>query len=151
MVELNRQGHRLTGDLINSVENRLHEVLDSLGIEGRVLSYGRFMETGVTKENIPFSGTGGGGKSKYITGLINWAQIKFGLSALKAKGAAFAIAKNHLKSGMPSRGKAFTGFITKALANRVEQITKDLFEANGGQLSFLVDNMVARQQQNFTQ
>ena len=148
--ERNRKGDRLTGDLINSVERRLHEVLDSLGIEGRVLSYGRFIETGVTKDKIPYSGrTGAGGTSKYIKGLINWAMIKFGLSAKKDKGAAFAIAQNHLKSGMPTRGEAFTGFITKALNNKVEEITRQLFEANGGQLNFLVENMVARQQKNF--
>ncbi len=150
VAELNRQGHRLTGDLINSVESRLHEVLDSLGIEGRVLSYGRFVETGVTKDRIPFSGTGGGGKSKYITGLINWSMIKFGLSAKKAKGVAFAIAQNHLKSGMPTRGEAFTGFVTKALNNKVEEITRQLFEGNADQLNVLVENMITRQQKNFT-
>ena len=139
MDELVRQGHRLTGELINSVESRLVEVLGSLGVEGRLLTYGQFVETGVSKDKIPYSGRSGkGGKSKYITGVINWAQIKFSLDAT-----------NHLKTGMPSRGKAFTGFVTKALDNKVDEITKLLFEANGEQLSFLVDNMITRQQKNF--
>ena len=147
--ELVRQNHRLTGALINSVESRLHEVLDSIGVEGRVLSYGRFIETGVDKGNIPFSGSRGkGGKSKYITGLINWVQIKCSLDAKRAKGVAFAIANKHLKTGMPSRGKAFTGFITKALDNKIEEVTRLLFEANGKQLEFLVENMLSRQQKN---
>ena len=150
MDELVRQGHRLTGNLINSVESRLVEVLGSLGVEGLVLTYGRFIEEGVSKDKIPYSGRSGrGGKSKYITGLINWVKIKFSLDARRAKGVAFAIATNHLKTGMPSRGEAFTGFVTKALNNKVEQITRTLFEANGGQLGFLVDNMITRQQKNF--
>lgn len=141
--ELIRQGHRLTGALIQSISVKIFERFDSLGLEGIFNDYGIFLDTGVSKDKIPFSGaTGRGGKSLYITGLINWVRLKFKVNAKKAKGIAFAIAHTHKKKGMPAGGDKFKGWMTKTL-NAKERRISDLIGAAAEQdIVIVINNIV---------
>lgn len=151
--ELISQGHKLTGALIDSIENKIKRAVDRIELEGRMNFYGRFVDTGVRAGRIPFSGTGGGGKSKYITGLINWVKIKFAVDAKKAKGIAFAIAHTHRKVGMPSSKGRFapekTSFLTKTLDQNETKITRDIEDATTQQLDVLLTNMIRGSQKLF--
>lgn len=151
--ELISQGHKLTGALIDSIENEVKRLVDRIELEGRMNFYGRFIDTGVGAGNIPFSGTGGGGKSKYITGLINWVKIKFAVDAKKAKGIAFAIAHTHRKVGMPSSSGRFapekTSFLTKTLDQNEDRINRTIEDATTQQLEVLLTNVIRGSQKHF--
>jgi len=129
--ELEEQGHKLSGRLINSIDFKV--TLNPFGIQGDVyfLPYGKILETGVKPARIPFSGTrkgGGRGSSKYIQALIGFFQDR-GFPERKAKGLAFATAYTHKREGMPAQGsKRFsstgerTGFITRVVEREQPKI-----------------------------
>ena len=64
--------------------------------------YWRYVEYGVTGENIPYDASvrTGAGKSKYIEGLMNWIKIK-GIASDNdvVRGIAFAIARKQTAKG----------------------------------------------------
>jgi hypothetical protein len=102
--ELEGQGHRATGKLIDSVEAEVFGSLTQLNIVLKHFQYGVYVEYGVKAERVPFSGFTGNKVSKYIQALIRWVIIKrFTGSLTEAKGIAFAIARTHKKEGIPSR------------------------------------------------
>lgn len=140
--ELIRQGHKLTGSLIESIDVSISEKFDSLGLIGRFNDYGLVLDRGIPADRIPYTrGSPRGGKSKYITGLINWARIKFKVDLKRAKGIAFAVANIHLKKGMPSRGAKFIGFQTKTLAAKERRIGQLIGDAAEKDIVILIDNM----------
>jgi len=140
-VELERQGHVLTGRLSESIEFDISA--DGFSIVGRMYfeDYGIFVETGVTADRIPYGGRSGrGGKSKYIQGLITFWEGR-GLSGREAIGAAFATANVHAREGMPSRSSyAFsqtgerTGFVRTVLERQSDDITDRIAEKYGDSL-----------------
>lgn len=153
ITELISQGHKLTGTLIDSIEHKVKISVRQIELEGRMIFYGRFVDTGIKATNIPFSGTGGGGKSQYITALINWVKLKFSVDAVKAKGIAFAIAHTHAKVGMPSSKGGFapekTSFLTKTLQINESRIVRDIENATEQQLDVLFTNVIRRSQTLF--
>lgn len=104
--EVTAQGHVATGSLIKSIELEVND----LGVEivGQILlpQYAIYLDKGVSADRILFGGsTGQGGKSKYITALINWAKIKHPeFSDRQAKGFAFAVANKAKQEGHPTKG-----------------------------------------------
>jgi len=140
--EIVRQGHNLTGKLIESIDHKVNEVIGSLELVGEFEHYGQFVDRGVKAQDIPFSPGSGNRRSKYITGLINWAKIKFSVDVKRARGIAFAIAHTHLRTGMPTRGKDFTGFLTKTLERKQDRITDILDKANADDIEFAIINIV---------
>lgn len=146
--ELIAQGHRLTGALIESIDVALTESFNQLGLVGKFNDYGIVLDTGVPKERIPYSrgGPRRGGASKYITGLINWARIKFQVDLKRAKGIAFAVANTHLKKGMPAGGRAFTRWMTKTLEKKERRIAQVIGDAAGKDIVILIDNMAINAQ-----
>ena len=149
--ELVKQGHRLTGALSESIEVKLFQSFDALGLIGKFNDYGLFLDTGVKADRIPFGGTtGAGGRSKYITGLINWARIKFQVSLKQARGIAFAVARTHKIKGMPSRGEAFTGWMTKTLDRKERRIGEVIGEAAERDINILINNLVRNSQKIIT-
>jgi hypothetical protein len=101
------QGHKMTGSLIDKLEWVVNETPDSIIMQLYMLMYGVYLDTGTPKEKIPYSlPSGRGGKSKYITALINYVEKRMGLPEKKAKSVAFAIAATHLKDGMPTRASS---------------------------------------------
>lgn len=132
------QGHRLTGNLEDSIEFEIIE--GEAQATGRmfVADYGVYVEFGVKADKIPYSGrTGAGGTSKYIQGLISFWQLR-GLSGREAVSAAFATAAVHKREGMPTRASyAFSstgdrlGFIRTAIEDSTDDIGK-IIEARYG-------------------
>ena len=98
--ELEQQGHRDTGKLIDSIEYEILTDTDTIKIVFTYLYYGDIVETGVKPANIPFGGSTGAKTSKYIEALKNWAKRK---GFKKPLSAAFAIANKHKMEGMPTK------------------------------------------------
>jgi hypothetical protein len=105
--ELIRQGHRLTGALINSFDTKIKKTVDKTTIDFIMLIYGRALNDGIPPERIPYTvgGPPRGGKSKYIQGLIDFALKKFTLDKKRATSIAFAIARKQKEKGYPLTGK----------------------------------------------
>ena len=122
--ELIRQGHKLTGALINSLDSKVRETTNGTSFDYLMLIYGRSLNDGIKPENIPYTigGAPRGGKSKYIEGLIDFALKKFTLDKKKATGIAFAIARKHKEKGFPLTGKI--GFIDNVLSENLEEVTE---------------------------
>lgn len=98
--ELEQQGHRDTGKLIDSIEYEILTDADAILIAFSYLGYGDIVNDGVRPSNIPFSPNSGAKSSKYIDALKNWAKRK---GFKKPLSAAFAIAHKHKKEGMPTK------------------------------------------------
>ena len=98
--ELEAQGHRDTGKLIDSIEYEILTDTDTIKIVFTYLYYGDIVETGVKPANIPFGKSTGAKTSKYIEALKNWAKRR---GFKKPLSAAFAIANKHKKEGMPTK------------------------------------------------
>lgn len=145
--ELQAQGHHLTGALENSIQYEIKVEPGQISAVMTANDYGIFVEFGVPAGRIPFGGNKGkgGGKSKYIQGLVRFFELK-GLSGREALGAAFATAHKHKREGMPTRSSyAFssnnrrTGFIR----NTLEQYLPELTEIIGLESGFIVDLVIA--------
>lgn len=117
------QGHKDTGNLINSLKVKATEAAGELW----GLDYGLAQETGIKKENIK-AGTA------YIDAIMAWIRRKgFESDIKKVKGMAFAIAKTHKEVGMHSKGGKFApqqqGFLTEAI--KITQKDVDLLISEG--------------------
>ncbi len=130
--ELIRQGHNLTGALIDSFEAVVsRETEEKLTIDFMMLNYGLSLNDGIQPQNIPYTigGPKRGGTSEYIQGLIRFAKLKFFADEKRATQIAFAIARRQKEKGYPLTGKI--GFIDNVLAADSEEIIEiisDFFE-----------------------
>jgi len=95
------KGHNLTGSLIKELEYKASENI----IEVLMNDYGIIQDVGVKAANVPYSGNGGGGTSKYIEGLMNYVSLRMGISkgTKENKSIAFAIAHTHKKTGIRTK------------------------------------------------
>lgn len=131
-AELFAQGHKATGRGIASVEAVITS--DDLSrLTGAILANDYLVgpiNEGVSASRVPFSGTGGGGSSKYIDSLIRWAQVvKPGLSLKEARSFAFAVAQTAKQEGHPTNGSfAFSknGRRTAWIENGIEPGAQNL-------------------------
>ena len=129
--ELIRQGHKLTGALIESFEGKVRETTDKTSLDFLMLIYGRSLNDGIPPERIPYTigGAPRGGKSKYIEGLIDFALKRFTLDKKRATSIAFAIARKQKEKGYPLTGKI--GFIDNVLSadsKEIEELISDYYE-----------------------
>lgn len=138
-VELFRQGHRATGRGINSIEAKIQSV-DIDGVVGVILANDYLVgpvDKGVSAGRIPFSGSGSGGTSRYIQGLMNWAAVvRPGLNANQRKSFAFAVANAHKQQGMPTSGSfrysqngRRKGWIENGIAKNEDKVERFLRDA----------------------
>ena len=133
-VELERQGHRLTGALIESFEAKISDFTqDKLSIDFLMNSYGLSLNKGIKPQNIPYTigGPRRGGTSKYIEGLIKFAKQRFAADQRRATNIAFAIANKQKREGYPLTGKI--GFIDIALADseaKIQELIEQYFQAS---------------------
>lgn len=127
------QGHRLTGKLNASIVDIVKITANGANILILMNDYGIIQNRGVKASRIPYNPNKrtGAGTSKYITGLQNFARLRFGVGAKQALGIAFAIAKKQAKEGMPTNGsRRFsksgrrTGAIDIALSKTDREITR---------------------------
>lgn len=99
--ELEAQGHKDTGKLIDSIEYEILSDSKEIKIVFEYLFYGDILNAGVKPSRIPFGKSTTAKTSKYIEALKNWAARKGMKNPL---GAAFAIAKTQKREGMPTKG-----------------------------------------------
>lgn len=104
--ELAEQGHRLTGNLENSLEAVVTEAANGWASEVMWEAYGGAVNYGVKADRIPYSPGSGAQTSKYIAGLIEFVRLRNMAPGDpdKQRSIAFAIARAHKREGMPTKG-----------------------------------------------
>ena len=122
--ELLGQGHKATGDLINSFEQRVIELPNSIVIEILMDEYGIYVNDGRKT----------GGKKVPINVLVEWIERKAIASGDKeVKSIAFAIQNTIHKEGIPTKGSfKFSnngrrkGFIDFVIDNELDGVYNEL-------------------------
>lgn len=149
--ELQGQGHINTSALANSLTPQIKAVTDIIVGEMWANDYWIFVDQGVSSGRIPYTpGTGSGGTSKYIQGLINYFLTK-GLPQTEAKRAAFATARSHKREGMPtSRSFRFSSngrrrlFVDQVLNDNARAIDEMIETKYGNQVEAAFFDMLGR-------
>lgn len=121
--ELIAQGHQATGNLVNSFEERVIELPDSMVLEILMDDYGTYVN----------SGRKSGGKKVPINVLIEWIERRGIASGDKeVKNAAFAIQQKIYQEGTPTSGSfRFSnngrrkGFIDFVIANELDEVLEE--------------------------
>lgn len=128
--ELIAQGHQATGNLVNSFEERVIELPDSMVLEILMDDYGTYVN----------SGRKSGGKKVPINVLVEWIERRGIASGDKeVKNAAFAIQQKIYQEGTPTSGsfrfsnngrrKGFIDFvIDNELGEAFAELEKEVFE-----------------------
>lgn len=122
--ELLGQGHKATGNLINSFEQRVIELPNSIVIEILMDEYGIYVNEGRKT----------GGKKVPISVLVEWIERKAIASGDKdVKSLAFAIQNTIHKEGIPTKGSfKFSnngrrkGFIDFVIDNELDGVYNEL-------------------------
>lgn len=145
--ELTNQGHRATGQLIDTLENPVTDTSEGIAIEGKMNRYGLALEA----KRQP-------GKPPPVSVLIKWIRTK-GISSPKktTRQIAFAIQEAIRREGIPTTGRRTpngkgsfrfskvgrrTAWITRTLADAEKLIDKRTFEAVGAEADVVIDNIV---------
>ena len=135
-TELIGQGHKATGELINTIEGRTMQLPDSVVIEILMQDYSRYVN----------NGRKAGAKKVPISVLVDWIERKGIASGDKdIKNMAFAIQMKIFKEGSPtqdsfqfSNNGRRAGFIDFVILNEINPIV----EALGREVFKNVDNIV---------
>jgi len=122
--ELIEQGHEATGNLVNSFEQRVIEVPNSIVIEILMDEYGIYVNEGRKT----------GGKKVPINVLVDWIERKAIVNGDKeVKSLAFAIQQTIHKEGIPTKGSfKFSnngrrkGFIDFVINNELDEVYNEL-------------------------
>lgn len=94
--ELDQQGHRASGKLIESIEAKVKNDFDSI-LSGEVFmeEYGQYLDKRIPPQRIKYN----------PLWLLPWAKrVKPGLSDQELRSFVFAVWSKHKKEGMPTRG-----------------------------------------------
>ena len=138
--ELIEQGHEATGKLINSFEQRVIEVPNSIVIEILMNDYGIYVNEGRKP----------GGKKVPINVLVDWIERKAIVNGDKeVKSLAFAIQQTIHKGGMPTKGsfkfskngrrKGFIDFvIDNKLDGAINELEEQVFEGYDDAIAIMV-------------
>jgi len=124
-AELEAQGHKMTGDLYNSIKYEIRSEAGKSIIDYFFLDYGMVQNYGIKADRIPFNPGSGAKKSKYIDGLVKFVQNRMGKSGKEAERIAFAIARKHKTEGMPTKGS----YSYSKNGRRLNWITEGIAEA----------------------
>ena len=128
--ELIEQGHQASGNLVNSFEQRVIEVPNSIVLEILMDEYGIYVNEGRKT----------GGKKVPINVLVDWIERKAIVNGDKeVKSLAFAIQQTIHKEGIPTKGsfkfsnngrrKGFIDFvIDNKLDNAISELEEQVFE-----------------------
>jgi len=122
--ELIEQGHKATGNLVNSFEERVIELPNSMVLEILMDDYGVYVNNGRKS----------GGKKVPIDVLVKWIERKGIASGDKeVKNAAFAIQNKIWQEGSPTSGSfkftnngRRTGFIDFVIDNKLNEVYNEL-------------------------
>ena len=139
-VELIEQGHKATGNLVNSFEQRFLELPNSLVLEILMDDYGKYVDSGRRK----------GAKKVPLDVLIAWIERKAIVNGDKeVKSLAFAIQQTIFKEGIPTKGSfKFSnngrrkGFIDFVIENKLDfvytELEKQVFEDYDASIATIV-------------
>ena len=122
--ELIEQGHEASGNLVNSFEQRVIEVPNSIVVEILMDKYGIYVNEGRKT----------GGKKVPINVLVDWIERKAIVNGDKeVKSLAFAIQQTIHKEGIPTKGSfKFSnngrrkGFIDFVINNELDEVYNEL-------------------------
>lgn len=139
--ELERQGHKATGQLINSVEVAVNEIADGFEIQGHHLYYGRFVDTG-RKAGV---------KRVPIDALIDWLRIKkMDLRGNSERQVAFAIQRAIYNKGIPTDGdQKKKRWMSGTLEVNAQEIDEKIRGIAGYYVDLVFDNMIERTRKEF--
>ena len=138
--ELIEQGHQATGNLVNSFEQRVIEVPNSIVIEILMDEYGIYVNEGRKS----------GGKKVPINVLVEWIERKAIVNGDKeVKSLAFAIQQTIHKEGSPTSGsfkfskngrrKGFIDFVIDNELNEVyDELEQQVFEGYDESIATMV-------------
>lgn len=139
--ELERQGHKATGQLINSVEVAVNDITDGFEIVGQHLYYGRFVDTG-RKAGV---------KRVPIDALIDWIRVKkMDLRGNSERQVAFAIQRAIYNKGIPTDGdQRKKRWMSGTLEAKALEIDEKIREIAGYYVDLVFDNMIERSKKEF--
>ena len=127
-----KQRHTLTGKLEAALREpdgvRVSQNGADWIVEGWGVYYWKFIEFGVTKEQIkwPFA------KAR-IKGLTDYMRLKFGLGDKEARIAAYGVATKHKREGMPQPFATRTKYATNAM-EAIQPTIENIIDIQIGQL-----------------
>ena len=143
------QGHRLTGRINASIEKIVKITASGANILILMNDYGIIQNRGVKAARIPYNPNQRSGKktSKYITGLQNFARLRFGVGAKEALNIAFAIARKQARQGMPTKASfrfSKTGKRTGAINTALLKTDKEIQDLTAQFLEeIIIENLAA--------
>ena len=144
-AELEAQGHKMTGDLYNSIKYEIRSEASKVIIDYSFLDYGMVQNYGIKADRIPFSAGSGAKKSKYIDGLVKFVQNRMGKSGKEAERIAFAIARKHKTEGMPTKGStkfSKNGRRTNWINEGIAEATPKVNEAISKYFPMVIDSIM---------
>lgn len=124
IAELIQQGHKVSGQLIESIDSEITSSVEVVKLDGTFIYYGRFVDTGRRA----------GGRKVPIDALMEWIKQKqFETDIKKIKGMAFAIQQTIFKHGISQssswKGTTTGQFMTKTLDKNAQRISDDVKKA----------------------
>ena len=144
-AELEAQGHKMTGDLYNSIKYEIRSEASKVIIDYSFLDYGMVQNYGIKASRIPYSAGSGAKKSKYIDGLIKFVEYRMNKSGKEAERIAFAIARKHKTEGMPT-GNSFkfskNGRRTNWIGEGIAEATPKVNEAISKYFPMVIDSIM---------
>lgn len=100
-AEFVAQGHSNTGKTLKTIEFKRN----GFSIELTMAEHAVILDKGVKASRIPYGGRGGGGRSKFIQGLIKYFKSK-GFGKEDSKSMAFATANKMKQEGMSTKASS---------------------------------------------
>lgn len=144
-AELEAQGHKMTGDLYNSIKYEIRSEASKVIIDYSFLDYGMVQNYGIKPNKIPYKPGSGKKESKYIDGLKFFVLKRMGLVGKEAERVAFAIARKHKTEGMPTKGStAFSknGRRTNWIGEGIAEATPKVNEAISKYFPMVIENIM---------
>lgn len=137
VAELISQGHKATGDLVNSVEVIVKEESGSAIMDGLFIFYGRNVD----------QGRRAGGKKVPLDALIEWVKQKnFTQDAKEAKGVAFRIQRKIHEVGIstPSSwaGELTKNWMTNVLSRNEDTIAEEISDGATEAIEIALSNII---------
>ena len=145
--ELTDQGHRLSGNLIRSLEYKVRTKTQDLILEFLANEYGEELNTGVPASKIPRYPS-----LEYlrlVRDLARYATQRMGLRGKAAKSAGHAIVRAWQREGKPTRASyrfskngRRTGWVDYTLLNEEETINEFIEDFVGRELELLITEFI---------
>lgn len=145
--ELVDQGHRLSGDLIRSLEFKVRTQAANLVIDFLSNEYGEELNTGVPASKIPRYPSVE--YLRLVQALTRYATRRMGLRGKAAKRAGHAIVRAWQREGKPTRASyrfskngRRTGWVDYTLLNEEDTISEFVEDFVGVELEILITDFV---------